>query len=67
MHDGTGTGAAGSGGHGAHVGKSSTGGPDVRMIQRALDLLGGDGGGKEDVEQRRKQSTKWKPYSLPAS
>jgi hypothetical protein len=42
----------------------------VRLIQRALDLLGGDGGGREDMQAHGRggpQKTRWKGHGLPAS
>jgi hypothetical protein len=58
-------------GHGEHIGKYTGVGPDVRLIQRALHLLGGDGGGVEEEtqwrQQTQRQQTKWMQHGLPAS
>ena len=52
-------------GHAAHIGKFAGSGPDVRLIQRALYLLGGDGGGKEvKVERKKAATTRWKPHKM---
>ena len=53
--------------HGAHIGKYTGAGPDVRAIQRALHLLGGDGGGKEMKEERKKETMRWKGHGMPGT
>lgn len=64
-----GLGGSKASGHAAHIGKFVGAGPDVRAIQRALDLLGGDGGGKEMKEERKPKKavqTRWKGHGMPA-
>ena len=53
--------------HGAHIGKFAGSGPDVRAIQRALHLLGGDGGGHEMKAERKKEKTRWKGHGMPGT
>lgn len=38
----------------------------MRSIQRALGLLGGNGGGEEEKVDVRKQRTRWKAHGLPS-